>query len=410
MVGTFSIGVLPISRKSGKLFDSRPSAAELQIMETSDQRICNMIRDMTTYFVSMIDPATNRFYLISRPPSGELFHEHCPVRELGVTWDALTLLEFWGKDEMNEKLEGIDKQRLSSAVEETIQCYMNALTSYEDHLILDPNILREPSNIAHSGFLILTIVIALRMSMFDVASVAPLVNKLARGIISMQNPDGSFRVEFGSDDVYKMIEFFPGEAMVGLMELYTASERVPNLINDSLHQSILLSMKRALKFYSNYWTTEEDVGLNFNIWQIQAFSRLFQNDLTCTDASSYTTFLCQDLARSLTWKMLSRGKSFYPNLQTVEIAIGMDAIMEGISTALIVTNDADVPVFCRCACNAVDFLETIQSQVQKDSLVGFGGLGYGGLTVMEQRLDVTGHAVHALIKMVDLKRNMVAKY
>jgi len=32
-------------------------------------------------------------------------------------------------------------------------------------------------------------------------------------------------------------------------------------------------------------------------------------------------------------------------------------------------------------------------------IVGNGGLGYGGIQVFEQRLDVTGHAISALVKL-----------
>ena len=35
-------------------------------------------------------------------------------------------------------------------------------------------------------------------------------------------------------------------------------------------------------------------------------------------------------------------------------------------------------------------------------IVGSGGLGYGGIQVFEQRLDVTGHAISALVKLQKL--------
>ena len=49
--------------------------------------------------------------------------------------------------------------------------------------------------------------------------------------------------------------------------------------------------------------------------------------------------------------------------------------------------------------NAVYFLEWSQDQVADDCVVGKGGLGYGGIQVLEQRLDVTGHAISALMKL-----------
>jgi hypothetical protein len=47
---------------------------------------------------------------------------------------------------------------------------------------------------------------------------------------------------------------------------------------------------------------------------------------------------------------------------------------------------------------AVDFLEWSQNQVPLDGF-GRGGLGFGGVLVLEQQLDVTGHAISALTKL-----------
>ena len=55
------------------------------------------------------------------------------------------------------------------------------------------------------------------------------------------------------------------------------------------------------------------------------------------------------------------------------------------------------------ATNAVYFLEWVQAQVPESCTVGKGGLGYGGLQVFEQRLDVTGHAVSALVKLAEIE-------
>ena len=56
-------------------------------------------------------------------------------------------------------------------------------------------------------------------------------------------------------------------------------------------------------------------------------------------------------------------------------------------------------LFTMHATNALYFLKWAQDQVSDDCTVGKGGLGYGGVQVMEQRLDVTGHALSALSKL-----------
>jgi hypothetical protein len=46
----------------------------------------------------------------------------------------------------------------------------------------------------------------------------------------------------------------------------------------------------------------------------------------------------------------------------------------------------------------------MQNQVPLNDF-GCGGLGFGGIQVMEQRLDVTGHAVSALAKLFRLDKD-----
>ena len=365
--------------------------------------------DFTEYFSSMVDPSIQRFYSISKPPTGELIHQHCPVRELGVTWDALTLLKYWNENqewimEHGKQHEfALYHQKIASVVKSTIHTYISSVIQFEDYLIVDSNYLRERSNIAHSGLLVLSCIYAIEASIIDATEISAVMNGLVKGILRMQNPNGSFRIEYGYDDIYKMIEFYPGEAMVGLMEFYEKGNEL-NIINDGdLHQAILLATKNALGFYSELYKNG-DVDVNYNIWQVQAFSRLFrifhtQYDVDESLCADYCISLCQDIVNSGSWRMLGRGRSFYPNLQTVEIVVGLDALMEGMSIARVKSLDNEIQRFEMNARNAICFVIFSKDQIDASALVGRGGLGFGGLTIMEQRLDVTGHAVHGFVKI-----------
>ena len=163
-------------------------------------------------------------------------------------------------------------------------------------------------------------------------------------------------------------------------------------------------MERAFSFYSVYYH-QGDVDTNYNIWQVQTFSILFDalyvsgNQSKAAMVATYVLSLCQGVIDSKSWKYeLARGRSFYPNLDTVEIACGLDALADGIHVARRIT-DSRLEVFERQAKNAVYFLQWAQQQVPAEVSVGRGGLGYGGVSVLEQRLDVTGHAISALTKL-----------
>lgn len=57
--------------------------------------------------------------------------------------------------------------------------------------------------------------------------------------------------------------------------------------------------------------------------------------------------------------------------------------------------------------HAVQFLSTVvQDQLQPGLAVGFGGLSHG-IDMFEQRLDVTGHAVNALIKVYEVHKSLL---
>ena len=111
--------------------------------------------------------------------------------------------------------------------------------------------------------------------------------------------------------------------------------------------------------------------------------------------------MCQEICASRSWKHeLLRGQSFYGNVETVEIACGLDAIAEGIRIAREYEDSTNLAkLFTMHATNALYFLKWAQDQVSDECKVGRGGLGYGGVQVLEQRLDVTGHALSALTKL-----------
>jgi hypothetical protein len=231
---------------------------------------------------------------------------------------------------------------------------------------------------------------------------------LVKGILSRQRPDGAFRIEYGPNksDVYKGIDFFPGEAMLALMDAYDLSEcdGHPYILDESTRESIVSSLERAYMFYCDYYY-EENPDVNFNIFQVVSFSRFF-DVLVRQRRSDQATFvahhvlqMCRDIVNSRAWKELKYGQKFYANLNTVEIVCGLDALAEGIRLAMAIDDGDTAALLNHNAMNAVYFVEWSQSQVSKCSPRGYGGLGFGGVQVLEQRLDVTGHGLSALVKV-----------
>ena len=392
----------------------------------------NILPSMISFFaLDMVDSTTaNRFYYICRPPTGEREHRHMPIRDMAAAWDAtkaLLFLEAHGKQHDGQR-DSYDKtqttelvrQNLRAAVCSTLEAYQPLTPMVEDGsgcaeqhrsaLTLDANMLQETANIAHSALLIMATANAQRLSICPDSDIQKNISGLLQGILSRQRSDGAFRVEFpyngqnDCDDVYKGIDFFSGEAMLALMDVYDLSENFGDVVDEAVRESIVSSLERAYIFYCDYYH-EERPDVNFNIWHIISLSR-FYDVLGRRGRSDQATFvaqhvldMCRDIVHSRAWKELKQGQRFYANLNTVEIVCGLDAIAEGIRLASAIGDDDTAALLKRNAMNAVYFVEWSQSLVPKDSPVGFGGLVFGGTQVIEQRLDVTGHALSALVKL-----------
>jgi hypothetical protein len=364
-----------------------------------------------------------------------LFWKSNPEKQLQSCWlkeASISRRQTLDSNNINDNIHPDDwQQRLELAVHTTLEAYtcklLESLNGSGICMALDPDFLQEPPNIAHSAFVLLIATnvqkLGLPLPKNSCNDISQVLDGLTRGIFSMQREDGAFCITFGGgvedDNVYPGIEFYPGEAMVALMEVYelsmTSSTDFHNkLISDNTRDAILPAMSRAFEFYSKLYEKGE-MDVNYSIWQVQAFARLYDAltktkdnsnaDDEATLVANYVLNMCQDIVSSRSWKELYRGKSFYPNLQTVEIACGLDALTQGIRIASERGQKEDDLLLLETrllqlhANNAVDFLRHVQNLVPKDQVVGFGGLGFGGVQVFEQRLDVTGHAISALTKM-----------
>lgn len=390
-----------------------------------------LLDGMIRYFDSMVDPATHRFYLLSHPqtpadrsqaavlsaqPKELVSHVHCPLRELGCVWDATKALQVL-RTTGNSGTLTLDGTNLQEAILQTVRHYGSSLEHKSSGAHLSWTILGEPPNIAHNGLLLLSLLGVWKLGLENENPFLSTMDGLARGILSQQRHDGAFQGPFDNpqeEDVYKDIAFLPGEAMTALMELYL--HRPPaEFVHKATRSNILTAVIRALNFYKGYYDRAKEkntIDANYAIWQIQAFSRLIvalpdmglDQTQGAKHAKEYCVDLCQEILQSPAWKQLSRGPSFYPNLNTVEIACGLDALCQG---ARVVCLDGDgssnmdlQPLLRLRMDDAVQFLQWSQDQVPPDVLVGYGGLGYGGYCVTEQRLDVTGHALSAVAHLV----------
>ncbi|CAJ1949634.1 unnamed protein product [Cylindrotheca closterium] len=361
----------------------------------------------------MVDSSSHRFFYYSYPPCGECEHVHFPVRDLAAAWDATKVLDFSFSAQTDCGFHNLPalQFRLADAIRTTVDFYSESPTpvvvSKQDGVTcLNEDVLREDATIGHSALVLLAWSGACRLGIFLPNEPPMPIDSLTKGILAMQLETGAFGCTFKNPTEYlRGIAFFPGEAMLALMDVYELSRdtKTRHSLDAMVQDSILSAMEQAFKFYSRHHE-ENELDVNYNIWQAQAFARYY-NALSDSSAhkdavATYVLDLCHEVCESRSWKyQLARGSSFYVNLETVEIVCGLDALVEGLTVAQALQDDHAVTKFRIHVTNAARFVEWVQDQVPEDSLVGHGGLGYGGIQVLEQRLDVTGHGLSAMNKL-----------
>jgi len=341
-----------------------------------------------------------------------------PIRDLAAAWDASKALQYLVDINVADDDEVmLIRKHLTDAIMCTLAIYQSNLQKIEsgDGVHLREDMLLETSTIGHSALLLLGICDACSLSILNLNEVHDIIDGLVQSILSQQLDNGAFDIEFNSKDTNYLqgVEFYPGEAMLALLSAHDILLSVPTS-SATTCQSILQSMEQAFAFYSNYYYTEGDVDINYNIWQVLCFSKYHdtlsidsnnnrQVKIRLEEVKKYILDMCQEICQSRSWKyQLSRGQSFYQNIETVEIVCGLDALAEGIRINRqedTENNEDHDKLFKMHAKNALYFIQWTQDQVSNDCIVGKGGLGYGGIQVFEQRLDVTGHAISALVKL-----------
>ncbi|KAL3940099.1 MAG: hypothetical protein SGBAC_005283 [Bacillariaceae sp.] len=367
--------------------------------------------------MDMVDPISNRFYYFSYPSRGECEHVHFPIRDLAAAWDATKVLDFSFSAQTDCGFPDLPalQYKLADAIRTTVEYYSESMTpavrlTADGASYLNEDVIREDATIGHSALLLLAWSGAGRLGIFLPEDPIP-IDALTKGILAMQLESGAFGCTFKNPNEYlKGIEFFAGEAMLALMDVYKLSRdsKTNHSLDAIVLESILPAMERAFNFYSRHYE-ENELDVNYNIWQVQAFARYYD---ALSDSSAhkdavakYVMNLCHEICQSRSWKyQLARGSSFYVNLETVEIVCGLDALMEGLRIAQGLEDDDDdddhtATKFRIHATNAARFVSWVQDHLSEDSLVGHGGLGYGGIQVLEQRLDVTGHGLSAMNKV-----------
>ncbi len=169
-----------------------------------------------------------------------------PLRELGALWSIGKLAKYSGD------------VRYTDLARKGFLYFEQFLKVDEKNDFIYLNIAPEAIKLGYSDFLILSLL------EIDYPQKDYYLEKLANGILYLQNADGSFRTLFYSDETNSNIDYYPGEALLALVSLYEYS---PN-------EKYLAAAEKAFPYYVNYWRNNKNTA--FTPWQTRAYAKLYQ--------------------------------------------------------------------------------------------------------------------------------------
>lgn len=320
----------------------------------------------------MVNPDTGLLEYLYFPQTGAFARERCPIRDIASVWDVERVGCF------------LHRRELLPLVEKSLRHYDGYLMEREGYLILDPGRLAEPSSIAHSAFMILTLTSA------PPPRKAKQITAIADGILRQQRQNGSYKVYFhGIPDQGE--ELYAGEAMLALLETY---RQAPDT-------RYLKSVQRGFSYYdAQYFRRDrvaEDILVFFANWQSQACRLLFE--FTAQPA------LKQEVAGyvyRLQDRIIERG--FYEEVEcrpAQQVSVEVACALEGLNDAYAIaraTNDDRVHLYRRSICAGLAYLFRLQCVADGTEREG-GGFGLS-LQDRTQRIDITGHAASAFMKSI----------
>ncbi len=346
------------------------------MMITQQKTIEEISRDRLTlifdWYKKMASQKNGRLVYMYYPETDIVVTDGSPIREIASIWDIEILSEF------------LDRQDLEDIIRSSLYYYSHYLVNRKGYFILDPDLLEEPSGIAHSAFMILSLI----------HSRAPDRNEkvrlLADGILEQQRPDGSYKIYFGHepDDG---LEFYPGEAMLALLETYKMTHE----------KKYLESVERGFDCYKNEYYKKNRVDPNllvfFGNWQSQ-FCRLLYEETQREELKEQVKNYLFELHDGIIEQGFYERVKRYPEGQdSVEVACAL----EGLNDAYAISakkKDRRTEEYQRALCISIDYLLKVQC-VRRCPEKAKGGFGLS-LWNRTQRIDVTGHFVNALIKSV----------
>jgi hypothetical protein len=285
---------------------------------------------------------------------------------------------------MVELQDFLDSTTLTDPVDQTLD-YYNAFRVEDangSYVLLDGD-----ADLGTNAFLILSL-----LQIPDYPSQETLIDQYVRGILSMQQENGSFRTYFKSNRTTG-VNYYPGEAMLALMHFYMHTH----------NETLLQVVQRGFVYYRDYWRSNQSTA--FVPWHTQADTLLFNvtHDL---DVAAFIFEMNDWLIDSYQIQIspfkdeLGGFPQYFPTFTT---SVFLEGISEAYTVALMVNDSDHIEKYSTSLRNGTRFILQTQWTPQNAFFVENKSKTIGGfktsLTDTSIRIDNTQHAVMALMKV-----------
>jgi len=236
--------------KNNKIIDLYRYNILINKEDITQSSIYKSITNGYYWFLHSINNKTGRLEYEYYPSTDAYSLNNNHVRQLATLWSITELQQFLHTNKSDELIASMLNYYLSFQHE----------TKNFFYITID-----NESKLANNAFLILSLI-----NQPDYPHQAMLLEKLAKGILSLQQENGSFNTYFFSDK-NTGIDYYPGEAMLSLMKLYKYTS----------NESYLSAIEKAFHYYKYYWENNKNTA--FIPWHTQTYALLYKetkdNDL-----------------------------------------------------------------------------------------------------------------------------------
>ena len=210
--------------------------------EINNKLLFERIALAKTWFINNINNGTGRLQYMYYPSSDRYSSSNNDVRQLGTLWSITKLKDIF------------QDSSFDNLIKETLNYYLDYSVCIEDYSFI---MISNEAKLAYNAFLILSL-----LNAPDYPDNNKWLTSLAKGIISLQDINGSFNTYFVSDR-NTGIDYYPGEAMLALMMLY----------NKTGERTYLNSVYKAFYYYRQYWRNNKTTA--FIPWHSQIYFLLY---------------------------------------------------------------------------------------------------------------------------------------